>query len=210
MLYHVKNGITPDIHLWGEDMKVVAFNGSPRPNGNTARGLRMVLDEIEREGIETELIQLGGRKIFGCLGCGMCYRNRDGKCVRKDDDMNSLLEKLFAAEGVLIGSPTYYGNVSAEVKALIDRAGFVSGANGGLLRRKVGAGVIAVRRGGAVSVYAAINNFFAITEMIIPGSTYWNFLFGLQPGDGLSDEEGIRNMKNLGQNMAWLLKKIHA
>ncbi len=191
-------------------MKVVAFNGSPRKNGNTAQGLRMVLDELEREGIETELIQLGGRRVFGCLACGMCHRNRDGMCARKDDDMNELLGKLFEADGVLIGSPTYYGNVSAEVKALIDRAGFVSGANGGLLRRKVGAGVIAVRRGGAVSVYSAINNFFAITEMIIPGSTYWNFLFGLQPGEALDDDEGVRNMENLGQNMAWLLKKIHA
>ncbi len=190
-------------------MKVIAFNGSPRPKGNTAQGLRIVLDELEKEGIETEFIQLGGRKVFGCLACGICHKNRDGKCARRDDDMNELLAKICKADGILIGSPTYYGNVSTEVKALIDRAGFVSGANGGLLRRKVGASVIAVRRGGAVSVYSAINNFFAITEMIIPGSTYWNFLFGLQPGDMQNDEEGIRNMENLGQNMAWLLKKIH-
>ncbi len=191
-------------------MKVTAFNGSPKPNGNTAQSLRIVLDELESEGIEIELVQLGGRKVFGCLDCGMCAKNRDGLCARKDDDMNDMLDRLYKSDGILIGSPTYYGNVTSEVKSLIDRAGIVSGANGGLLRHKAGAAVIAVRRGGAVAVYSAINNFFAITEMIIPGSTYWNFMFGLNPGDVLSDEEGTRNMKNLAHNMAWLLKKIHA
>jgi len=190
-------------------MKVTAFNGSPRPNGNTAQSLRIVLAELDKEGIETELVQLGGKKVFGCLDCRMCAKNRDRRCARKDDDMNDFLAKLYNSDGVLIGSPTYYGNVTPEVKALIDRAGIVSGANGGLLRHKVGAAVIAVRRGGAVSVYSAINNFFAITEMIIPGSTYWNFMFGLNPSDVLNDQEGMNNMKNLAHNMAWLLKKIH-
>lgn len=191
-------------------MKVVAFNGSPRRKGNTAQSLRVVLDEIEKEGIETELVQLGGRKLFGCLDCRQCSKLQNRHCARKDDEMNEVLDKLFEAEGVIIGSPTYFGNVTSEVKALIDRAGIVSGANGGLLRRKVGAGVIAVRRGGAVSVYSSINHFFAITEMIIPGSTYWNMMFGLEPGDAMEDKEGMRNMINLAQNMAWLLKKIHA
>lgn len=191
-------------------MKVVAFNGSPKPNGNTSQALRIVLNELEKEGIETELIQLGSKKIFGCRDCGACFRNKDRRCARKDDDLNDILDKLYDADGVLIGSPTYFGNMTAEVKAFIDRSGFVSIANGGLLKRKVGAAVIAVRRGGAVAVYSAINNFFAITEMIIQGSTYWNFMFGQYPGDVVRDDEGTRNMINLGQNMAWLLKKIHA
>ena len=191
-------------------MKVVAFNGSPKRNGNTAQSLRIVLDEIGKEGIGTELVQLGGRKLFGCLDCRQCSKIRNRRCARQDDEMNELLEKLYEADGIIIGSPTYYGNVTPEVKALIDRGGIVSGANGGLLRRKVGAGVIAVRRGGAVSVYSSINHFFAITEMIIPGSTYWNMMIGWEPGEAVEDEEGTRNMINLAQNIAWLLKKIHA
>lgn len=191
-------------------MKVVAFNGSPRHNGNTAQGLRIVLDELEQEGIETELVQLGGRKVFGCLACGKCYVNRDRKCARTDDDMNLLMEKMFDADGILVGSPTYYSNVTTEVKALIDRSGFVAGANGGLLRRKVGAAVVVARRAGANFTYAAINFFFGITEMIIPGSTYWNMSLALNPGDLQQDEEGIETLQNLGKNMAWLLKKTRA
>lgn len=190
-------------------MKVVAFNGSPRHNGNTAQSLKIVLAELEKEGIETELIQLGGRKVFGCLACGRCGVNRDRKCARTDDDMNELMAKMFDADGVIIGSPTYYSNVTTEVKALIDRCGFVSGANGGLLKRKVGAAVVAVRRSGANFVYSAINFFFGISEMIIPGSTYWNMVQALEPGDVQNDEEGRRTMVNLGKNMAWLLKKIN-
>lgn len=188
-------------------MKVIAFNGSPRHNGNTAQGLRIVLDVLEHEGIETEFVQLGGRKVFGCLACGKCHVNRDRKCARTDDDMNMLIEKMFGADGILIGSPTYYSNVSTEVKALIDRSGFVAGANGGLLRRKVGAAVVVARRAGANFTYAAINFFFGITEMIIPGSTYWNMSLALNPGDLQQDEEGIETLQNLGKNMAWLLKK---
>lgn len=189
-------------------MKVVAFNGSPKRRGNTEHSLRVVLEELEKEGIETELVQLGGRKVFGCAACGMCWKNKDRRCARKDDEMNDILEKLFEADGVLIGSPTYFSNVSSEVKAFIDRAGFVSMANGGLLRRKVGAAVVSVRRAGSNFTYAAINFFFGITEMIIPGSTYWNMAIGNNPGDVLNDAEGIETMKNLGKNMAWTIRKL--
>ncbi len=189
-------------------MKVVAFNGSPRRGGNTEHSLRIVLEELEKEGIETELVQLGGRKVFGCAACGMCWKNKDRRCARKDDEMNEILEKLFEADGILIGSPTYFSNVTTEVKAFIDRAGFVSMANGGLLRRKVGAAVVSVRRAGSNFTYAAINFFFGITEMIVPGSTYWNMAIGNAPGDVMNDAEGIQTMKNLGRNMAWTLKKL--
>ena len=191
-------------------MKVVAFNGSPRTNGNTAQSLQMVLKELEKEGIETELIQLGGHKVFGCLACGKCYERRDNTCARQDDEMNNFIAKMNEADGILIGSPTYFSNVSTEVKALIDRCGFVNKANEGkILRGKVGAAVVSVRRAGSNFTYAAINFFFGIAEMIIPGSSYWNMTLALEPGDVQKDEEGIRTFETLGRNMAKLLHQIH-
>ncbi len=187
-------------------MKVVAFNGSPRQDGNTAQSLRIVLSELERKGIETELVQLGGKKVFGCLACGRCWESQDQRCVRQDDEMNGYIQKMKEADGILIGSPTYFSNVSTEVKALIDRCGFVNKANGGeILRGKVGAAVVSVRRAGSNFTYAAINFFFGIAEMIIPGSSYWNMTLSLEPGDVQNDEEGIETFKTLGRNMAELL-----
>lgn len=191
-------------------MKVVAFNGSPRINGNTAQSIRIVLAELEQEGIETEFIQLGGRKLFGCLACGKCWESKDNRCVRKDDEMNTFIQKMQEADGIIIGSPTYFSNVSTEVKALIDRCGFVAKANGGeMLRGKVGAAVVSVRRAGSNFTYAAINFFFGIAEMIIPGSSYWNMTLALEPGDVQKDEEGIQTFKTLGKNMAYTLKKLN-
>lgn len=192
-------------------MKVVAFNGSPRKNGNTAQSIQIVLEELQKEGIETEVIQLGGRKVFGCLACNRCWETQDNRCIRQDDEMNSFIAKIQAADGVIIGSPTYFSNVSTEVKALIDRCGYVSKANGGeLLRGKVGAAVVAVRRAGATFTYSAINFFFGIAEMIIPGSSYWNMTLALQPGDVQQDEEGKETFRTLGRNMAQLLKQVRA
>jgi multimeric flavodoxin WrbA len=191
-------------------MKVVAFNGSPRVDGNTAQGIQIVLAELRKEGIETEFVQLGGRKVYGCLACGRCFENRDRRCVRRDDEMNSFIQKMEEADGIIIGSPTYFSNVSTEVKALIDRCGFVSKANDGdILRGKVGAAVVAVRRSGASFVYSAINFFFGIAEMVIPGSSYWNMTLALEPGDIQKDEEGIQTFATLGKNMAKLLKQMH-
>lgn len=190
-------------------MKVVAFNGSPRVDGNTAQSIRIVLAELEKEGIETELVQLGGRKVFGCLACGRCFETRDNRCIRRDDEMNDLIAKIQAADGIIIGSPTYFSNVSTEVKAFIDRCGFVNKANDGdLLRGKVGTAVVAVRRAGSNFVYSAINFFFGIAEMVIPGSSYWNMTLALEPGDVQKDEEGIATFQTLGRNMAKLLKKL--
>jgi multimeric flavodoxin WrbA len=189
-------------------MKVVAFNGSPRKNGNTAQLINQVFDELKKEGIETELYQLGGKPVRGCIACMQCFSKADRRCVQKDDAINECIEKMLAADGIILASPTYFANVSTEMKALIDRAGLVAKANNDMFRRKVGAAVVAVRRGGAIHVFNSINHFFFISQMTVPGSCYWNMAFGLKEGEVQGDEEGIRTMKILGENMAWLLKKV--
>jgi multimeric flavodoxin WrbA len=191
-------------------MKVVAFNGSPRKEGNTAALIKHVLTELEREGIETETVQIGGKSIHGCIACGKCFENKDKKCVIDNDIVNECIEKMLEADGIILASPTYFADLTPELKALIDRSGFVSGANGGLFKRKAGAAIVAVRRAGSIHVFDSINHFFTITQMIIPGSSYWNVGIGLAEGDVEKDEEGIRIMQTLGQNMAWLLKKLNA
>ncbi len=191
-------------------IKVVALNGSARKDGNTAILLRLVLKELEAEGIETELIQLSGAKIHGCLACRECSLKKDGRCAQKGDMGNALIEKMQEADGILLGSPTYVADISPEIKALMDRACLVARANGGFFRRMVGAAVVAVRRAGAIHAFDSLNHFFLISEMIVPGSSYWNIGIGLNTGDVEKDEEGIRTMKTLGQNMAWLLKKINS
>jgi len=190
-------------------MKVVAFNGSARRGGNTAILLGHVLGELQKEGIQTELVEMSGAHIHGCLACRKCSARKDGRCSQENDMGNVYIEKMAAADGIVLGSPTYVADVSPEIKALIDRACMVAGANGGMFRRKAGAAVVAVRRAGAVHAFDTLNHFFLITEMIIPGSRYWNIGIGLEPGDVARDEEGILTMKVLGQNMAWLLKRLH-
>jgi len=190
-------------------MKVVAFNGSARKDGNTAILVNHVFQELEKQGIETELVQLAGKKIRGCIACYQCFENKDQRCSVTKDILNSCIEKMLQADGIILASPTYFANISTELKALIDRAGLTSMANGGMFKRKVGAAVVAVRRGGSIHAFNAINHFFFINQMIVPGSNYWNMGFGLDKGDVEKDEEGLGTMKVLGENMAWLLKKIH-
>jgi multimeric flavodoxin WrbA len=192
----------------GSGTKVVAFNGSARKGGNTSILLKCVLKEIENEGIETELIEMSGTKIHGCLACRECLKRKDRRCGQTSDMGNSYIEKMEQADGILLGTPTYVADISPEIKAFMDRACLVSKANGGMFRRKVGAAVVAVRRAGAIHAFDALNHFFLLSEMIVPGSSYWNIGIGLEPGDVERDEEGIRTMRVLGQNMAWLLKKI--
>jgi len=189
-------------------MNVVAINGSARKNGNTAILLNRVLAELGKEGIQTELVQLAGCKIRGCIACYKCMEKKNKQCAVTDDVVNSLIAKMAAADGILLGSPTYFSDVTAEMKALIDRAGFVGRANGNLYRRKVGAAVIAVRRGGEIHAFDTINHFFTIEEMIVIGSTYWNMGFGRDIGEVEKDEEGMATMTTLGKNMAWALKKL--
>lgn len=190
-------------------MKVVAFNGSPRRNGNTVTLINEIFKILNKEGIETEMIQLGNKPVHGCTACGKCKEIQNGKCHIKNDHLNMCIEKMEEADGILIGSPVYFADVTPEVKALIDVAGYVTRANGHTLKRKVGAGVVAVRRGGALHTFETMNNFFLINQIIVPGSSYWNFAFGRNPGEVLNDQEGMQTMKTLGENMAWLLKKIN-
>ncbi len=188
-------------------MKVVAFNGSPRKEGNTRILLETVCGELEKEGIQTEIIQIGGKQVHGCTACMKCFENKDNRCIIDNDFVNECIEKMIEADGIIIGTPTYFTDVSVEVKALIDRAGFVAIANGGKLNRKAGAAVVAVRRAGATHAFDTINHLFGISGMFTVGSTYWNVGMGLQAGDVKGDAEGLETMKNLGQNMAWFLKK---
>jgi multimeric flavodoxin WrbA len=191
-------------------MKVVGFNGSTRKDSNTAILVRHVFAELEKEGIETEMIQLAGRQIRGCLGCYKCYVNVNGRCVQEKDALNEYIQKMADADGIIMASPVYVASISPDMKAMIDRATMVAKANGGLLRRKVGAAVVAVRRGGQIHALDTINHFFLLSEVIVPGSSYWNFAFGLEKGDVDNDREGIQTMEVLGQNMAWLIKKLNA
>jgi multimeric flavodoxin WrbA len=191
-------------------MHVVAFNGSPRKNGNTRRLIDLVCETLGAEGITSEVVQLGGQDIHGCRACYACFQKKDGTCAFGKDILNDCVAKMAQADGIIIGSPTYFANVTAEVKALIDRAGLVSLAAGGTLKRKVGAAVVAVRRAGAIPVFDSINHFFHLEQMIVPGASYWNLGVGREIGEVESDEEGLRNMKVLGENMAWLLKKTNA
>ena len=185
-------------------MKALAINGSPRKGGNTEILLRKVLAPIAAAGHGTEYMQVGGTRLRGCTACGACGRIKNKRCVIEDDVFNLAFDRMIDADAILIGSPTYFGDLTAETKALIDRTGRVARANGGLLRRKIGAAVVAVRRGGAVHVVDSINHLFLSNQMVVPGSTYWNFGMGRDPGDVLNDEEGLANMKNLGEQIVWL------
>ena len=191
-------------------MKVVAFNGSARLDGNTAILLKAVLSELEREGVQTELIQLAKEHLQGCGACFRCFKQKDGRCSVDTDPINEYIAKMTASDGILFGSPVYFADVTANMKALIERCGMVARANGDLYQRKVGAGVVAVRRGGAIHAFNSLNHFFTIGQMIIVGSSYWNIGIGREPGAVSSDEEGIKTMQHLGQNMAWVLKKLTA
>lgn len=189
-------------------MKVTAFNGSPRRDGNCVRLIHHVFDVLTAEGIETELVQVGGNLIHGCTACYQCFEKKDGRCTTKGDIVNDCIEKMRQSDGIILASPTYFADVTPELKALIDRAGLVSMANGRFLKRKVGAAVVSVRRGGAIHVFDSINHLFLICEMLIPGSCYWNMGVGRDKGAVENDEEGLRTMQVLGENMAWLLKKV--
>ena len=188
-------------------IKVVAFNGSPRPKGNTYHSLNIVLDTLAAEGIQGELVQLGGSGVSGCKACYKCMQTKNERCAQTGDKMNYFIEKALEADGIIIGSPVYFSNVSSDVKAFIDRCGFVAKANDNMLKGKVGAAVVSVRRAGGTFTYSAINFFFGISEMIIPCSSYWNVGMGLMPGDVLNDQEGVDTFKTLGRNMAQLLKQ---
>ena len=191
-------------------MKVVAFNGSPRQDGNTALLLRKVLAPVARSGIDTELVQVGGHAVHGCTACMRCMTARNRQCAITTDRVNTWIAKMIEADGIVMGSPSYFSGMTPELKALLDRAGLVAVANGRMFARKIGAAVVAHRRGGAVNVVDAINHLFLMSRMIVPGSTYWNFGVGLEREDVADDAEAMENMHDLGETLVWLLKRLHA
>ncbi len=185
-------------------------NGSSRAGGNTEAALKMVCDELNKEGIETEIIRIGHKQFRGCIGCRKCSETQNNKCIFDDDGMNDLIAKIIEADGIILGSPVYFSDLTPQIKALMDRAGYVTRANGHLLRRKVGAAVAAVRRAGAIHTLDSMQHFLLVNEVIVPGSSYWNLVLARDIGEASKDEEGVNTMITLGQNMAWLMKKINA
>lgn len=191
-------------------MKVVAFNGSARKDGNTAILLRHVLAKLEAEGIDTELVQLANKRFIGCTACLKCAETRDNRCSGlKDDGLNECVAKMIEADGILIGSPTYFANCTATTQALLERSGYAVRKSGNPLARKVGAAVVTVRRAGAMHAFDSINHWFQLMEMLVVGSSYWNIGIGGPIGDVEGDAEGLATMATLGQTMAWTLKKLH-
>ncbi len=191
-------------------MKAVAFNGSARKDGNTALLLKRVLEVLKAEGFDTELIQLAGQQIRGCNTCRTCYETKNKLCIIENDKVNEYITKMVEADCIILGSPVYFSMMTPELKALIDRAGYVAKANDDMFKHKVGAAVVAVRRAGAILTFDAINNFFLISQMIVPGASYWNIGIGRNKGEVEKDTEALRTMDTLGHNIAWLIKKIKA
>lgn len=189
-------------------MKVIAFCGSARKDGNTSLLLNAVLKPLKEAGSETELVELAGKGIRGCIACYVCYLDKNGACVLTKDIVNESIAKMAAADAILLGSPSYFGDVSSEMKAFMDRISMVSKANGDMFKRKIGASVVAVGRAGAIHTFDTMNHFFLIAQMIIVGSNYWNIGTGPEKGEVVDDEEGMRTMHQLGENIAWLLQKI--
>lgn len=191
-------------------MKVVAFNGSPRANGNTAYALQAVGAELEKQGIEFEMVHVGNKAVRGCMACMGCVKNQDERCVLPGDEVNAWVQKMKEADGILLGSPVYYAGMAGTMKAFLDRAFFVSSVNNSLFRHKVGAAVVAVRRSGGVSTFDSLNHYLLYSEMVLPTTNYWNVTHGLQPQEAAQDEEGTQIMRVLGKNMAWLLQVLQA
>ncbi|CDF58419.1 flavodoxin family protein [Thermobrachium celere] len=188
-------------------MKVVAFNGSPKKEGNTYHAIKIVAEELQNEGIDVEIVHVGDKPIRGCIACGMCYKNKNERCVI-DDEVNVWIQKMKEADGIILGSPVYFSSIAGTMKAFLDRAFYVASANGGLFRNKVGASVVAVRRSGGVTTFNQLNNYINYAEMLMPSSNYWNVIHGAKPGEVLQDEEGVQIMRILGKNMAYLLKLV--
>ena len=188
-------------------MKVVAINGSPKNNGNTAHLIDTIAQELTKEGIKTEVLHIGNKTIRGCFGCGACAKNQDERCVAKDDEyVNECIQKMKEADGILIGSPVHFAGIAGTMKSFLDRAFYVSSANGNLFRHKVGASIVAVRRSGGVTTFDQLNHYLTYAEMMIPTTNYWNVVHGTLPGEVKEDLEGQQIARLLGKNMAWSLK----
>ncbi|GAB4278292.1 MAG: flavodoxin family protein [Coriobacteriia bacterium] len=191
-------------------MRVVAFNGSARRDGNTAILVRKAFEPLEEAGVECELVQLSGETLHGCRACGWCRKNPVGRCNYDDDIVNECIAKMREADGIILASPTYFAGISPEIKALADRAFYVARGNDHMFSRKIGAALVAVRRGGAIAAFDALNHYFFISDMVVPGSYYWNDGVGAPKGAVAEDEEGMKVAHRLGENMLWLLRMREA
>jgi multimeric flavodoxin WrbA len=191
-------------------MKAVAINGSPNSEGNTYEALQMVTEQLAKEDIETEIIQVGDKKIRGCTACGQCFKNKDEKCVLQGDDLNQWIQKMKQADGIILGSPVHYSGIAGTMKSFLDRAFFVATANDGLFRHKVGAAVTAVRRSGGIPTFTQLTNYLNYCEMAVATSNYWSVIHGHSPGEAKEDKEGKQIMRVLGKNMAWLMQVVEA
>lgn len=189
-------------------MKTVAFNGSPNAKGNTFHALQMVAEELEKEGIATEIIHVGNKAVRGCLACGQCVKKKNEQCIQADDPVNGWIQLMKEADGILIGSPVHFSAIGGTMKSFLDRAFYVTGVNNAMLRHKVGASVVAVRRSGGLPTFNQLNNFLCYSEMLLPSANYWNVIHGTRPGEATQDEEGKQIMRMLGKNMAWLMKLV--
>lgn len=189
-------------------MKVVAFNGSPRANGNTREAIGIMAEELEKAGIEVEVVQVGNKKIRGCLGCMWCVKAQNERCVIAEDEVNDYIQKMKGADGIILSSPVYYAGVAGTMKAFLDRAFFVVGVNGNFLRHRVGTSLAAVRRSGGIPTIDNLDRYINYSEMFVPTSNYWNVAHGLKPGEVAQDDEGVQIIRVLGKNMAWLMKAV--
>lgn len=191
-------------------MKVLGISGSPRRDGNTDILINTALKILADQGIEVEFLSLADRPIKPCVACQGCFSSDEMRCAQNDPAFVGILEKFAAADGILVGSPVYFGSATPQIMALLDRVGYVARRHPQLLRRKVGAAIVVARRAGQNFTLAQLNYFFLISEMIVPGSTYWNIAFGREKGEVQHDAEGLETVRNLALNMAWLMKKLAA
>jgi multimeric flavodoxin WrbA len=191
-------------------MHAVAICGSPRKNGNTETLLRRCLDGLAAKGITGDLISLRDKTIKGCRACAICSRNRDKQCNTKDDDFHPIFAEMQKADILVVGSPVYFGSATPEMMALLDRAGYVSRANGHLFSRKLGGPIAVARRAGHNFTYAQLMFWFTINDLIVPGSTYWNVGLAGLPGKITEDEECLRTIDRFAENLAWLAEKTRS
>jgi multimeric flavodoxin WrbA len=187
-------------------MKVIAINGSPKKEGNTYHALKMVGEEILKAGIDFEILHIGNKMIHGCIACGNCALNKNEKCSIETDELNTWIQVIKKADGILLGAPVYYSGIAGTMKCFLDRLFYVSSSNGQLFRHKVGAAVAAVRRSGGSSTFDSLNHYLMYSEMILATSNYWNIIHGAKPGEAEQDTEGKQILRILGKNVAWILK----
>lgn len=189
-------------------MKVIAFNGSPHKMGNTASALELAKEQFESAGIEFEIFHVGTKPVAGCMGCGMCFKNKNEECIIKGDSVNEAIQKVKDADGVILASPVHYSGIAGNMKSFLDRLYYTCGANGNMMRHKVGSSLVAVRRSGGTATFDQLNHYLLISEMIVPASNYWNVIHGAAPGEIKEDGEGVQILNVMCENMIWMLRSL--